>query len=88
MESGTEVKAKMLECVNLIITHWPAVQLALQEGWVSKNNRKLKDMDETESGPKSNKWDDNEDGVKRRFVEEVTNFIYGIHATFQTNNEF
>lgn len=72
----TEVKAKMHECIDLIINYWPAVQLALSNGWVSKNHRKLKESEEKEVAT-ATKWNETEEDVKKRFVNEVTDFIYG-----------
>lgn len=73
----TEVKAKMLDAVDLIIEHWPAVRLALESGWISKNHRRLRESDEADLSGHQTKVNETEEDVKRRFVNELTDFIYG-----------
>ncbi len=73
----TEVKAKLTECVTLIIEYWPAVQLAFQHGWISKNHRRFKDSDEVGDMAKGKKFNETEADVKKRFITELTDFIYG-----------
>ena len=73
----TEVKAKMLEAIELIIEHWPAIRLALESGWISKNHRRLRESEEADLSGHQTKVNETEEDVKKRFVNELTDFIYG-----------
>jgi len=77
MEGVTEVKAKIIECVGLIINNWSVVQLALDHGWVSKNHKRMKESEEAAEFSKVKKLNETEDDVKQRFITELSDFIYG-----------
>ena len=80
MESMTDVKKKIYEGVNIVLSNWEVLQRVLAEGIVQKNFAVIKES----VGPDSVKKEalQGDDAILKAFTKELTNYIYGNFLSF------
>lgn len=81
MEPEKEIfnEEKFKRGVFSLINSWPVLILAIENGWINENNKKLRDSNEISEKNKKKNWFQTNEEIVENFSQELTDYILGCY---------
>lgn len=69
---------KFKEGVFYLLSSWPVLRLAIENGWINDNNEKFRNSKEISENSKKKSWFQSEEEITKSFADELSQYILGI----------
>lgn len=81
MEPEKEIfnEEKFKRGVFSLINSWPVLILAIENGWINENNKKLRDSNEISEKNRKKNWFQTNEEIVENFSQELTDYILGCY---------
>lgn len=70
-----DVDRMFKESVTIIVFNWPVIKLVMQNGWVGKNQKKIRDDPEAKKENMQIEFSKSDDQLIHEFIEDLSNYI-------------